>query len=119
MTQYIFLSHSRNDIKKVRKIRDYLEKKSFEPIIFNLKCLTDSDELTSLVKREIEARKWFLYVNSENARKSARVQEEVSYARSIQKKHIFRSDPDKAWFLQKITLNRMIGKMKGSKDGLS
>ena len=119
MTQYIFLSHSRNDIKKVRKIRDYLEKKSFEPIIFNLKCLTDSDELTSLVKREIEARKWFLYVNSENARKSARVQEEVSYARSIQKKHIFRIDPNKAWFLQKITLNRMIGKMKGSKDGLS
>ena len=119
MTQYIFLSHSQNDIKKVRRIRDYLEKHSFEPIVFNLKCLTDSDELTGLVKREIEARKWFLYLNSRNARNSARVQGEVSYAGSIQNKHIFRVDLDRVWFVQKIELNRMLRKMKGYRDGIS
>ena len=119
MTQYIFLSHSQNDIKKVRKIRDYLERQSFEPIVFNLKCLTDADELTSLVKREIEARRWFLYLNSKNAKDSARVQGEVSYAGSILNKHIFRVDLDQAWFVQKIELDRMIRKMKGYKDGIS
>ena len=119
MTQYIFLSHSQNDIKKVRKIRDYLERRSFEPIVFNLKSLTDSDELTNLVKREIEARKWFLYLNSKNARNSARVQGEVWYAGSVQNKHIFSVDLDRAWFIQKIKLERMLRKMKGYKDGLS
>ncbi|MBR2677315.1 MAG: toll/interleukin-1 receptor domain-containing protein [Solobacterium sp.] len=113
MTQYIFLSHSQNDIQKVRKVRDYLEQYSFEPILFNLKCLTDSDELSSLVKREIQARKWFLYLHSKNAAKSPRVQAEVSYAGNIQDKQIFKLNLDETWFLQKIALNRMIKKMKG------
>ena len=113
MTQYIFLSHSQNDIQKVRKVRDYLEQYSFEPILFNLKCLTDSDELSSLVKREIQARKWFLYLHSKNAAKSPRVQAEVSYAGNIQDKQIFKLNLDESWFLQKIALNRMIKKMKG------
>ena len=113
MTQYIFLSHSQNDIQKVRKVRDYLEQYSFEPILFNLKCLTDSDELSSLVKREIQARKWFLYLHSKNSAKSPRVQAEVSYAGNIQDKQIFKLNLDETWFLQKIALNRMIKKMKG------
>ena len=112
MTEYIFLSHSRNDIAKVRQVRDYLEEQSIEPILFNLKCLTDSDELTSLVKREIETRKWFLYLDSHNARKSARVREEVSYARSQLKKQIFRLNLDEPWLMQKMTLNSIIGKMR-------
>lgn len=112
MTQYIFLSHSQKDIAKVRQVRDYLEGNSFEPLLFNLKCLTDSDELTDLVKREIGTRKWFLYLDSSNAGKSERVQAEVSYARDIQKQ-IFRVNLESGWFMQKMALDRMIRKMKG------
>ena len=62
-TQYIFFSHSQEDITKARRVRDYLESNSFEPILFNLKCLKDSDELTDPARREIETRKWFLYLD--------------------------------------------------------
>lgn len=113
MTQYIFFSHSQNDIEKVRQVRDYLENHDFEPILFNLKCLTDKDELTDLVRREIEARKWFLYLDSADARMSPRVQAELSYARDTQKKHIFKVNLEQGWWLQKITLDRMIRKARG------
>ena len=113
MTPYIFLSHSREDLAKVRKVRDYLEKKSFEPILFNLRCLTDSDELGSLVKREIEARPWFLYLDSPRARSSSRVQAEVAYARDVQKKPVFRVDLDAGWWMQKLALRRALRKMRG------
>ncbi len=112
MGPYVFLSHSVNDIAKARKVRNYLEERSAEPILFNLKCLTDSDELSVLVRREIEAREWFLYLGSAHAEASARVQAEVSYARDILKKKIFRIDLENVWLLQKIALNRMIGKMR-------
>ena len=113
MTQYVFISHSQNDITKVRQVRDYLESKSFEPILFNLKCLTDSDdELTDLVKREISTRKWFLYLDSNNAGRSARVQAEVSYARDIQKQ-IFKVNLESGWLMQKLALDRMIRKAGG------
>ena len=112
MNPYVFLSHSKNDILKARKVRDYLEERSAEPILFNLKCLTDSDELSGLVRREIEAREWFLYLDSADAKTSARAQAELSYARDILKKKIFRVNLEDAWLLQKIALNRMIGKMR-------
>ena len=67
---YIFLSHSHDDIEKVRKIRNALEKDGFEPLCFYLKCLEDDDEIADLIKREIDAREWFVFVDSENARKS-------------------------------------------------
>ena len=113
MAQYIFFSHSQKDIEKVRQVRDYLESRNCEPILFNLKCLTDSDELTGLVKREIEARNWFLCLDSANAEASARVRAEVSYAKDTLKKRVFRVELDKSWFMQKISLNRMISKMRG------
>ena len=117
-SQYVFFSHSQHDIAKVRKVRDYLEDHSFEPILFNLKCLTDSDELTGLVMREIEARKWFLYLDSADARSSSRVQAEVSYAMKIKGKQVCKVRLDESWFLQKLALNKMIRKagMKSSES---
>ena len=112
MTPYIFVSHSQKDIAKVRQVRDYLESKSFEPILFNLKCLTDHDELTTLVKREIEARTCFLYLDSPNARASERVKAEVSYAEKLQKK-VFTVNLGDTWFIQKLSLRRMIREMRG------
>ena len=113
MTQYIFVSHSQKDIEKVRRVRDYLEGRSVEPILFNLKCLTDDDELSGLVQREIEARKGFLYLQSPNAQASARVRAEVSYARDMAKKHIYTVNLNSGWFVQKMSLNRMIRGLRG------
>ena len=61
---YIFISHSHNDIEKVRKIRNLLEKDGFEPLCFYLKCLSNANEIEDLIKREIDAREWFIFVNS-------------------------------------------------------
>lgn len=112
MTQYIFVSHSQNDLAKVRKVRDYLEERSFEPILFNLKCLTDDDELSTLVRREIEARSCFLYLDSPNARVSGRVKAETAYAQEMQKR-FFTVNLDASWFMQKHSLKRMMRKMRG------
>lgn len=61
---WVFLSHSHQDINKVRKIRNLLEQRGFEPLLFFLKCLTDDDEIEDLIKREITEREWFIYVVS-------------------------------------------------------
>ena len=53
---YIFLSHSHEDIEKVREIRNSLEQDGFEPLCFYLKCLSDDSEIEDLIKREIDAR---------------------------------------------------------------
>ena len=81
---YVFVSHSHLDIKKVRTIRNLLEEKGFEPILFYLKSLDDSGQdktefLRSLIYDEIDAREFFLYLDSENARKSDWVRQELEY----------------------------------------
>lgn len=85
---YIFLSHSHDDIVEVRKIRNSLEQDGFEPLCFYLKCLTDDDEIEDLIKREIDAREWFIFVDSENARKSRWVKKEREYITKTDKKKI-------------------------------
>ena len=57
---YIFVSHSHKDINKVRLVRNYLEDRGAEPILFFLKSVTDDNEVEDLIKREIDARLWFL-----------------------------------------------------------
>ena len=76
---YIFLSHSHDDIEKVREIRNLLEDKGFEPLCFYLKCLSEDEEIFNLIKREIDAREWFFFVDSENSRKSKWVTREREY----------------------------------------
>lgn len=49
------------------------------PLMFFLKCLNDHDEIDSLIKREIDCRTRFILCDSENARKSDWVKEEVKY----------------------------------------
>ena len=45
---WIFLSHSSEDFNKVRKIRNYLEEKSYRPLMFYLKCLESDEEIYDL-----------------------------------------------------------------------
>mgnify|MGYP000774152934 FL=1 len=67
---WIFISHSHLDIDIVRRIRNKLEDRGFEPLMFFLKCLNDDNEIESLIKREINEREWFIYVESDNAANS-------------------------------------------------
>ncbi len=92
---YVFISHSHQDIKKVREIRNALEKQGFEPLCFYLKCLTDDDEVEGLIKREIDAREVFVYLDSENARNSKWVQKEREYIQSVGSKTVRVIDLDK------------------------
>lgn len=99
-TAWIFLSHSRLDLEKVRVVRNCLESAEAEPVLFFLKCLTDHDQIDELIKREIEARHIFLLCDSANARESKWVQEEVAHVRSLENRLIQVIDLDSDWELQ-------------------
>ena len=91
---YAFLSHSHLDMEKVRAIRNQLEENGFDPLCFYLRCLTDDDEIEGLIKRELDAREWFIFLDSANARKSVWVQKEREYIRSLKGKKILTVDLD-------------------------
>lgn len=106
---YIFLSHSHDDIEKVREIRNSLEINGFEPLCFYLKCLSDDSEIEDLIKREIDAREWFVFVNSENSRKSKWVTLERDYITKTNNKKIItinlEDEPSIADAIHKISHN--------------
>lgn len=79
---WVFLSHSNKDYEKVRQVRNILEEQSLRPLMFFLHCLSDDDEIDTLIKREIDCRTRFILCDSENARKSKWVQKEVAYIKS-------------------------------------
>lgn len=82
--EYWFVSHSHLDIEKVRIVRNVIEETFFyEPILFFLKCLSDDNEVTDLIQREIHERVWFVYCQSANAKKSVYVQKERKYLDSL------------------------------------
>ena len=84
---FIFISHSHQDIEKVRKIRNFLERNCSEPILFFLKSKDDEDEITSLIEDEIDARIWFIYCDSKNARQSNWVKKELDYVYNTGKRN--------------------------------
>jgi hypothetical protein len=91
---WIFLSHSSKDIEKVRIIRNEFEKLGQNPLAFHLKCLTtDTEEgrkeVDILIKREIQARDWFVYCDSPYTEKSKYVKMERSYIYEIGKDKIW------------------------------
>jgi hypothetical protein len=82
---WIFLSHSNEDYKQVRRIRNILEDMNTRPLMFFLKCLNDTDEIEDLIKREIKARTRFILCDSENAQKSNWVTKEIEYITELHK----------------------------------
>ena len=84
---YIFVSHSHKDLKKVRVLRNYLESLNGEPILFFLKSLNDVDQITTLIKNEIDARIWFIYCKSKNAEESTWVKSELEYVTTSKKQN--------------------------------
>lgn len=87
IVSWVFLSHSNEDYERVTFVRNTLEKYHKRPIMFFLKCMTNKKELDPLLKREIDAREEFILCDSENARKSDYVQEEVEYIKFKQRKY--------------------------------
>lgn len=84
----VFISHSHKDLPKVRLIRNYLEGKGFDPLCFYMQCLTDEDEIEGILKREIDARDWFAFMESPNSLQSAWVKKEREYIRNSRNKKI-------------------------------
>ena len=97
---WVFVSHTNKDLAKVRQVRDAIEQAGAQPILFFLKCLSDHDEIDDLIKREIEARHFFLLCDSANARKSKWVQDEVAHVRSLSSRKIEVIDLDSDWRAQ-------------------
>jgi hypothetical protein len=73
---WVFVSHASEDLKMVRRVRNYLEEKDAGPILFYLRALTQPEEFWPLIEREIQARSFFLYCGSNAAEKSVWVQRE-------------------------------------------
>jgi hypothetical protein len=81
---WIFVSHSHHDLKKVREIRNYLETRGHNPLLFFLKCLNDDDaRLPELIREEIKARNFFVLCDSPNAKVSKYVPDEVALVESL------------------------------------
>lgn len=91
---YVFISHSHKDIEKVRIIRNFLEKLNSEPLLFFLKSLTDEDEITELIKKEIDARIWFIHCKSKNSLNSTWVKTELEYVKETNKENFLEIDLD-------------------------
>jgi hypothetical protein len=83
---WIFLSHSHKDFDKVIAVRNYLESQRHHPLMFFLRCLNDDDEIDGLIRREIQARSWFVLCDSDNSKASRWVQSEVTIIRGLQEK---------------------------------
>jgi len=109
---WVFISHSHQDIEKVRRIRDYLEQLGFEPLMFYLKCLSDEDEIADLIKREIDEREWFIYADSPKARASKWVRTELEYMESRKKERIFTIDLNQNLNTQLQNIERAAKQMK-------
>ncbi len=86
---WIFLSHSSADFDKVRLIRNYLEEKSYRPLMFYLKCLETEEETFDLIKREIDVRTRFILCNSKNAQNSDWVRKEMDYIKNARPKRSY------------------------------
>lgn len=108
---YIFVSHSHRDIEKVRVIRNRLEDAGFEPLCLYLKCMEKDEEIKELLKREIDAREWFLFLDSKNSRSSEWVTYERDYINKTNSKKIItvNLDDDEA---VKNAVNTLIGNLR-------
>ena len=113
---FIFISHSHKDLDKVRKVRNFLEKNCSEPILFFLKSRDDEDEITSLIKDEIDARIWFIYCDSKNARESRWVKKELDYVYETGKRNCttidLDSDFDSRGYLKEKTKRKLKKELK-------
>lgn len=87
---WVFVSHASKDLRQVRKVRNYLERKGAAPLLFHLRSLADEKEFWPLIEREISARNFFLYCDSEAARASTWVTRERDVIAQVNRTRIVR-----------------------------
>ncbi|MBO5736848.1 MAG: toll/interleukin-1 receptor domain-containing protein [Clostridia bacterium] len=114
---YVFVSHSHLDIKEVREVRNFLEDNGIEPILFYLRSMEHGGEekielLRSLIYEEIDSREFFLYLDSEHAKKSKWVQEEVNYIMQTAPEKVFTASLDGGVEGVKRSLKEFLRKMR-------
>ena len=97
---WIFVSHSLRDFKEVRLVRNALEDRGHFPLLFYLRCLHDDAEVDSLIRREIDARSFFLLCDSQNAKASRWVQNELKIISSRPRRLVAQLDLAWPWEAQ-------------------
>ena len=71
----------------MRRIRNELERRGHNPLLFFLKCLEADDAwLPELIGDEIKAREWFILCDSPHAKNSGWVQQEVELMKAMEGK---------------------------------
>ena len=105
---WVFVSHSHLDLQAVRRIRDEMERLGANPLLFFLKASIEDSELDGLIKREIQARNFFVLCDSAKARSSRWVREEQAYVRSLPDKSIHFIDLAAPWKEQQAIIRRAV-----------
>lgn len=105
---WIFVSHSHRDLNAVRRVRDEFERLHGNPLLFFLMCLTEDEEVSALIKREIAARNFFLLCDSPAARISHYVQLEREFVLSLKDRKIHEIDLSWPWERQREVIYRTL-----------
>jgi len=105
---FVFVSHSNADIIAVRQLRNAIEERKAHPILFFLKAEHPPQHLRQLIFAEIGARHHFLLCDSEAARASRWVREEVDYVNSLPRKNIVTVALTADWGHQLCKIEKML-----------
>lgn len=89
---WIFVSHSNRDLAAVRRIRNAVEDRGANPILFFLKQEVPDALLREFLAREIAARNFFILCQSDHATQSPFVQFELEQVQALS--HVRRIDID-------------------------
>jgi hypothetical protein len=74
----------------VRRVRNYLEEKGASPLLFHLLALTEPEEFWPIIEKEIAARNFFLYCESEAAAMSEWVRRERAIVAAVAQTKLIR-----------------------------
>lgn len=105
---WIFISHSHRDLENVRQIRNELERRGHNPLLFFLKCLENDDaRLPELIREEIRAREWFILCDSPHSKSSRWVQQETELIKAMESKVVETIDLSKDLEVELHKLDRL------------
>lgn len=88
-----------------------MKKRVITQLCFFLKSISEEHEINELIKREIDARNWFVLCDSENAKNSKWVQSEVEYIKSLSGKKYFHLNVEEPWKKQQNQLSQISRKV--------
>ena len=97
------------DVENIRQIRNELERRGHNPLLFFLKCLeADDARLLELIRDEIKASKCFALCDSPHGKNSEWVQQERELIKAIERKVFVTVDLSKDFETRFICVDRLI-----------